>query len=288
MIATGGHSFEDYFMIKVWDAKTGKLVANLKGHTNPVTCLAWTTDGKTLISGSHDCSIRTWNTTTWQQIALLTGHTDYVLGIAISPNGRILASASWDDTARLWNLENGQPISLPLEHGDEVVCTSFSTDSKLLATGCRKGNAYTWDISAIVKEAGLGEHLLNQNVSRPSFSTREICCMRRVYKPSSSLNISISGWCYTTSGRLAQEPLSRPFQQHTSSSPRASLGSCVVFSDLRILSSLEGRSCPHPLHISSISPRIYLCINAHPLNVSPRYPEATTTMRVAHRPNRTF
>jgi hypothetical protein len=105
----------------------------------------------------------------------------------------------------------------------------------------------------------------------------EICCMRRVYKPSSNLNISISGWCYTTSGRLAQESLSRPFQQHTSSSPRASLGSHVVFSDLRILSSLEGRSCPHPTHISSISPRIYLCINAHPLNVSPRYPEATTT-----------
>jgi hypothetical protein len=58
--------------------------------------------------------------------------------------------------------------------------------------------------------------------------------MRRVYKLSSGLKIGIPGWCCTTSGRLAQEPLPRPFQQHTSSSSCASLGSHVVFSDLRI------------------------------------------------------
>jgi WD40 repeat protein len=127
-----------------------------------VNCLAWT--AKTLISGSDDESIRTWNTTTWQQIAVLMGHTGYVFSIAISPNGRILASASGDMTARLWNLEINQLVGL-LEHGYQVWPTSFSTDGKLLATGCVSGNAYTWDISAIVKEAGLGELLLNQNVS---------------------------------------------------------------------------------------------------------------------------
>jgi WD40 repeat protein len=164
MIATGGYSQkEDY--LKIWDAKTGKLVANLKGHTRTVYCLAWTADGKTFISGSGDSLIRTWNTTTWQQITVLTGHTNYVWSIAISLNGRILASASWDKTVRLWNIENSQPIGLPLEHGDEVGCTSFSTDGKLLATGCADNNAYTWDIFTIVKEAGLGELLLNQNVS---------------------------------------------------------------------------------------------------------------------------
>jgi WD40 repeat protein len=164
MIATGGGEEEEApgEYLKIWDAKTGKLVANLKGHTGELNCLAWT--AKTLISGSDDGSIRTWNTTTWQQIAVLTGHANYVWSIAISPNGRILASASGDRTARLWNLENNQLISL-LEHGDRVRPTSFSTDGKLLATGCTDSNAYTWDISAIVKEAGLDELLLSQNVS---------------------------------------------------------------------------------------------------------------------------
>jgi WD40 repeat protein len=199
MIATGGHNEEKN--LKIWDAETAKLVANLTGHTYQVTCLAWTTDGKTLISGSGDGSIRTWNTTTWQQIAVWTGHTDSVWGIAISPNGRILASASYDNTARLWNLENGQPIGSPLQHTDPVDCVSFSTDGKQLATGCWDKNAYTWDISAMVKEAGLSE-LLNPNVSWLTISHPSLpieCtipgqiftqCMRRVHKSSSScLNI---------------------------------------------------------------------------------------------------
>jgi WD40 repeat protein len=165
MIATGGRMREREEYLKIWDAKTGKLVANLRGHTDQVTCLAWTADGKTHISGSDDSSIRTWNTTTWQQIAVLTGHTSLVLGIAISPSGRILASASYDNTAQLWNLETGQPIGSPLQHEYYVGCTSFSTDGMLLATGCNDKNAYMWDVSAIVKEAGLSELLLNSNVS---------------------------------------------------------------------------------------------------------------------------
>ncbi|KAG1881903.1 quinon protein alcohol dehydrogenase-like superfamily, partial [Suillus tomentosus] len=97
--------------IKIWNVKTGELIATLEGHTDWVQCLAWTPDGKTLISGSHDFSIRTWNTSTWKQIALLEGHDHVVYSIAISPNGRILASASWDYTAQLWNLDDNQLIS---------------------------------------------------------------------------------------------------------------------------------------------------------------------------------
>jgi WD40 repeat protein len=170
MIATGGYSEEEEYLL-IRDAKTGKLVANLEGHTYQVTCLTWTTDGKTLISGSYDCSIRTWNTTTWQQVAVWTGHTNGVIGIAISPNGRILASASRDNTARLWNFETGQPNGSPLQHATTVRCTSFAPDGKLLATGCDDNNAYMWDVSAIVTEAGLGEFPLNlgDSLTQPRF-----------------------------------------------------------------------------------------------------------------------
>jgi WD40 repeat protein len=164
IIATSNYDENKKEFIKIWNANTGKLVTNLKGHTEKVTCLAWTADGGRLISGSFDYSIRTWDTSTWRQIAVLTEHTSYVVGIAISPNGRILASASWDKTAQLWNLENGQSIGEPLQHESYVNCVSFSTDGKLLATGCSDENAYTWDISVIAREAGL-ELVLNPNVS---------------------------------------------------------------------------------------------------------------------------
>ena len=113
MIASGGESEENGF-IKIWDSNTGKLIAKPEGHTWTVYCLAWTADGKTLISGSYDSSIRTWNTTTWQQINVFTGHIWVVHRIALSPNGLILASASWDKTARLWHLEKSQSIGMPL------------------------------------------------------------------------------------------------------------------------------------------------------------------------------
>jgi WD40 repeat protein len=165
MIAAGGgkDSEDPTGFIKIWSANTGKLVKNLE-HTGRVYCLAWSGDGKTLISGSFDHEIRIWNTTTWQQIAVLTGHSGAVHDIGVSPNGRILASASWDTTARLWNLENGQPISSPLQHADNVHCLSFSADGKVLATGCWDNKAYTWDVSAIVKDAGLEELLSNPHV----------------------------------------------------------------------------------------------------------------------------
>jgi WD40 repeat protein len=166
MIASGGRSREHEF-IKIWDSNTGKLIAKPEGHTGRVDCLAWTADGKTLISGSYDSSIRTWNTTTWRQINVFTGHTSLVSAIALYPNGLILASASWDKTAQLWNLKNGQPIGTPHQHPDygQVDCVSFSMDGKLLATGCNDGNAYLWDIAAIVRQAGLDELLLSPNVS---------------------------------------------------------------------------------------------------------------------------
>ncbi|KIK39015.1 hypothetical protein CY34DRAFT_361763 [Suillus luteus UH-Slu-Lm8-n1] len=151
--------------VKIWDAKTGKLVATLKGHTDSVSCLAWTKDGKTLISGSYDSSIRTWNTTNWQQTAVLDEHTGHVFGIAISPNGRILASASLDKTVRLWNLENRKPISSPLQHADDVNCVSFSAGGKRLATGCDDNNAFIWDVAAILREAALDDLLSGPKVS---------------------------------------------------------------------------------------------------------------------------
>jgi WD40 repeat protein len=161
LVATGGCDGPWAFKqpvkssVQIWDAKTGELVATLQGHTWTVACLAWTKDGKMLMSGSYDCTIRTWNTTNWEQIAVLFRHTNFVHAVAISPNGRILASASEDRTLQLWNLKHGHPISfVHLGHSFPVSSVSFSADGKLLATGCHDANAYTWDFDAIVERTG--------------------------------------------------------------------------------------------------------------------------------------
>ncbi|KAG2737597.1 WD40 repeat-like protein [Suillus brevipes Sb2] len=161
-LATGGR---DEHAVKIWDAKTGELLNTLK-HGNTVRSLAWTSDGKKLISGSYRL-IRIFDTATWQQIAVLEGHTFFVDAISLSSDNRLLASASSDKTARLWNLDTNLPVGPPLRHENILLTAALAPDGKVLATGCENHNAYTWDVHAILKEAGL-EDLLPPTPNVPS------------------------------------------------------------------------------------------------------------------------
>ncbi|KAG2123059.1 WD40-repeat-containing domain protein [Suillus clintonianus] len=158
-IATGGsNGVHEDGSVKIWDSKTGELITTLNIHDSIVFSLAWTSDGKKLISGSLNL-IRIFDTATWEQIAILWGHTSYVDTLSLFANNRLLASASRDGSARLWNLDTNFPIGPPLQHEDNVHSAALSADGKVLVTGCENGNVYTWDIHAIVKEAGLDDLL---------------------------------------------------------------------------------------------------------------------------------
>lgn len=164
MIATGGRDDDNEPSVKLWDIETGKLLKTLKANplAGEVLCLAWSSDVNTLISGSLDMEgtgIRKFDTATGKQTAVLEGHKHLVKALSLSPNNRILASASSDKTTRLWNIENNQPIGPPLLHENAVRSAAFSPDGRLLATVCGDYHIYTWDVAAIVREAGLGKLL---------------------------------------------------------------------------------------------------------------------------------
>src|SRR6185295_9217820 len=63
-VLASGSAFGDP-IIRVWDAATGRLIERLVGHTSWVSELAFTPDGRRLISGAADQTIRFWDTSTW-------------------------------------------------------------------------------------------------------------------------------------------------------------------------------------------------------------------------------
>jgi WD40 repeat protein len=86
--------------------KPGK---DITGHTQPVTSLeAFPADGKQLLSGSRDGSVRHWSVESAKQVRQMD-HGAPVLSVAVSVNGKTFASAG-GNSARLWSAEKGAQL----------------------------------------------------------------------------------------------------------------------------------------------------------------------------------
>ena len=105
-VLASGSGFEDP-TIRVWEAATGRLLVRLDGHTGWVCKLAFTRDGRRLVSAGSDQSIRFWDTSNWTERKVLRGHTDEVHAVAISETAQLVASAGKDGNLMLWK-EDGK------------------------------------------------------------------------------------------------------------------------------------------------------------------------------------
>lgn len=120
-------------MARLWDARSGELLASLAGHQGDVNAVAFSRDGRSLASGADDGTVRLWDAATGKLLAPPLRHPGIVYSLAFSPDGRVLATGSMD-TAYLWDLGSGQPLKLPLPHRGTVHAVAFSPDGGTLAT----------------------------------------------------------------------------------------------------------------------------------------------------------
>jgi WD40 repeat protein len=73
--------------------------------------VAFSPDGKYLVFGSWDSTVRLWSVQSHMEITTLQGHSGYVISIAFSPDGMCLASGSADNKIKLWNIESQKEVS---------------------------------------------------------------------------------------------------------------------------------------------------------------------------------
>ena len=81
---------------------------SLEGHTHLVTAVALSADGRTIVSGSFDRTVKVWDAHDGRLLRSLEGHTDAVRAVAVSPDGRTIVSGSHDRTVKVWEAESGR------------------------------------------------------------------------------------------------------------------------------------------------------------------------------------
>ncbi len=135
----GSEQDKDGWEVMIWEAATGKKLFPLSGHKDAVTHIAFSPDGKRLVTASSDHTARVWNLQTKESL-VLSGHANRVNTAVFSHDGRFILTASNDQTARLWDLTKGgesrvlrRQTNEPT-HLNDVSAAWFSPDGKLIVT----------------------------------------------------------------------------------------------------------------------------------------------------------
>ena len=136
---------------------------SLGGHTDVVRSVAFSADGETLASGSHDETIRVWEVGTGNQLRTIpnsyytgdpTRYASRAYGVALSPSGQIVASggeyrsrSSDVGNIALWEVNTGERLWLELIDPDWTAGISFSPDGQTLASGGSDNTISLWEVS---------------------------------------------------------------------------------------------------------------------------------------------
>jgi WD40 repeat protein len=114
------------------------------GHAGTVTCIAFSPDSKTLISGSADSTIKVWHLHAEKALHTLKGHSSSVKSIAISPDGKTIVSGSSDMTIKFWDLLTGQLLHTLEGHSHGIGSVALSLDGQTLASCSGDGTIKVW------------------------------------------------------------------------------------------------------------------------------------------------
>jgi len=112
-------------------------------HEEWVGSVAFSPDGRWVVSGSHDDTARVWEAATGREVARMT-HEGDVTSVAFSPDGQWVVSGGWDQTARVWEAATGIEVAR-MTHEGAVSAVAFRPDGRWVVSGSRDDTARVWE-----------------------------------------------------------------------------------------------------------------------------------------------
>ena len=115
------------------------------GHAERVTSIAFSPDGKQLVSSSNDKTFKLWDVATDTELRTFSGHSGSVTSVAFSPDGRQIVSSGWkDQTLVLWDAQSGSKLQTFSGHSGGVCCVAYAANGQLIASSGEDG-VRVWD-----------------------------------------------------------------------------------------------------------------------------------------------
>ncbi|MBN9693960.1 MAG: protein kinase [Verrucomicrobia bacterium] len=140
---------------QVFDTRTGEDRLTVKATVERVTALAFSPDGKQVLSGAGytDPTIHVWDAEKGTPEGTLEGHRSWVSDLVFSSDGTRLASASADQTVRLWEWSTRQSTGLLRGHLNAVMGITFFPDNRTVASH-GKESIFLWDVTKPSRHLG--------------------------------------------------------------------------------------------------------------------------------------
>jgi tetratricopeptide (TPR) repeat protein len=119
------------------------FVRSIMASNSGVMSMAFTPDGKMLLTASHDGTLKVWDASTGASLRALPGHKGDVVAVRVTADGRYAVSAG-EHTIRIWSLPDGMPVRAIDGAIPRVYAMALSPNGRTIVAGGENGTAKVW------------------------------------------------------------------------------------------------------------------------------------------------